>query len=126
MAFVLGESDGVTRYKTGSFTTDSTKEIDCFQIDGVDYSNRNNANRKVEKLQLETGSTATEFEPYIEPTTYTADENGKVGVPSLYPTTTLMAGDGVIISAEHNKDTNKVLSDLYQKIADLSAAVLNL
>lgn len=51
-----------------------------------------------------------EYEPYIEPVTYTADENGIVsGVTSLYPTTTLMTDtDGAVIEVTYNKDISKV------------------
>lgn len=76
------------------------------------------------KPMIEFGTTATEYEPYIESTTYTADENGNVeGVTSLYPTTTLMADKSVIISAEYNKDTNKVIESLVNAIISLGGNV---
>ena len=80
------------------------------------------ANNLVFKPQMERGSTATEFEPYVEPTTYTA-ENGNVAVPSLAPTTVLMAGNGVVASAEYNKDTNKVIESLVNAIISLGGNV---
>lgn len=60
-------------------------------------------------LQLEVGSTATDYEPYIAPTDYTPNADGTVeGITSLYPNTTLMTDtDGVIINCEYNKDINK-------------------
>ena len=73
-------------------------------------------------LQIELGRTATEFEPYVEPITYTADENGNVAVPSIYPTTTLIAENGVTISAEYNADTKKYID---KKIAELAAMLVS-
>ena len=60
-------------------------------------------------LQLEVGSTATDYEPYVEPTEYRPNADGTVnGVTSLYPNTTLMTDtNGVIINCEYNKDINK-------------------
>ena len=74
-------------------------------------------------LQIELGTTATEYEPYVEPITYTADENGNVAVPSIYPTTTLIADSGVTITAEYNKDTNKVIESLVNAIISLGGNV---
>jgi hypothetical protein len=123
MDYECAECDGVPRYKEGSITTDFTKEIDRIQV-ALDYSVRNNPNRIAENVMLEFGSTATEYEPYIEPTTYTADDNGNVkGVTSLYPTTTLIADSGAIISAEYNKDTNKVVESLVNAIISLGGNV---
>ena len=60
-------------------------------------------------IQIEEGKTATEFEPYIEPTLYSSNTDGTVeGVTSLYPTTTLMTDtNGVIVAAEYIKDIDK-------------------
>ena len=54
-------------------------------------------------IQIELGSTATDYEPYITPTDYTPNADGTVnGVTSLYPNTTLMTDtDGVIIDCEY-------------------------
>ena len=62
------------------------------------------------KLQLELGSTATEYEPYIQPTEYTPDADGVVlGVTSLYPSTTLMTDtDGATIEATYNRILSEV------------------
>ncbi len=72
-------------------------------------------------IQLEYGTKATEYEPFVEPTTHTADENGNVSVPSNYPTTTLLAESGVTISAEYNRDINKAFAEIYQAIASIGA-----
>ena len=75
-------------------------------------------------FQIEVGQTATEYEPYVEPITYTADENGDVkGVMSVYPSTTLIAEDGTTVTAEYNKDTNKVIESLVNAIIALGGNV---
>lgn len=57
--------------------------------------------------QLELGNVATEYEPYIEPTTYTADENGRLTLPSMYPSMTIVADSDTTMSVEYNRDINK-------------------
>lgn len=79
----------------------------------------------VTNMQLELGNTATEYEPYIEPITYTPNADGTVdGVTSLYPNTTLMADtEGVLIECEYNKDINKAFAELQQAIISLGGNV---
>ena len=71
------------------------------------------------KPQLELGKTATDYEPYVEPTEYTPNADGTVsGVTSLYPNTTLMTDtEGVIIDCEYNRDINKAFAALEAAIA---------
>ena len=49
--------------------------------------------------QLELGNIATDYEPYIEPTTYTADADGKLTIPSVYPSMMIVADDGATMSS---------------------------
>jgi hypothetical protein len=45
-------------------------------------------------IQIEEGTTATEYEPYIEPVTYTANADGSVDVvKSIYPSTSVSVED---------------------------------
>jgi hypothetical protein len=76
---------------------------------------------KFVNFMIEKGSTATEYEPYIEPIEYTANADGTVeGIKSLYPATTLMTDtEGVNISAEYNRDINKAFAALEAAIANL-------
>ena len=76
-------------------------------------------------IQIELGSTATEYEPYKTATEYTPAADGTVlGVKSLYPTTTLMTDmAGAIIEAEYNRDINKAFSELAQAIINLGGSV---
>ena len=118
------ESDGITRYKTITVTTNTTKEIDRFVIAPLDHSTGNNRNKKAEKVQFEFLGNATEFEPYVEPTTYTADENGNVrGIIGNGENMTLIGGNGIIISAEYNRDANKVIENLINAIISLGGNV---
>lgn len=70
-------------------------------------------------IQLELGSTATDYEPYKECAEYTPNADGTVnGVTSLYPNTTLMTDtEGVLIDCEYNRDINKAFAALEAAIA---------
>ena len=80
----------------------------------------------IQDVMAERGTvvTDTDYESYVEPTTYVADENGNVdGVTSLYPTTVLSAVDGVTITAEYNRDIDKVIAGLENAILSLGGNV---
>lgn len=70
-------------------------------------------------VQLELGSTATDYEPYITPTDYTPTADGTVeGVTSLYPNTTLMTDtEGVLIDCDYYKDIDKTFNELTTSVA---------
>ena len=75
------------------------------------------------QFMLEVGTTKSQYEPYIEPTTYTPNADGTVdNVKSIYPTT-LMYTDtsGVVVNAEYNADTKRYIDN---KFAELQALVL--
>ena len=110
--------DGIAKWQTRSNKSDPSKTIER-----VTYAWTSNA-AYVKDFQIEVGQTATEYEPYVEPITYTADENGDVkGVMSVYPSTTLIAEDGTTVTAEYNKDTNKVIAAQEATISELKAAL---
>ena len=73
---------------------------------------------RITNIQLELGTKATEYEPYIEP--IPCDEptaDGTVSVTSLYPTTTLVTDtEGVVIEAEYNRDINKAFESLFNML----------
>jgi hypothetical protein len=106
-----------------SITTDGSKEIDKFQLTPINYTGGGPVNNaRADNIQLEFGTTATEYEPFVEPTTYTADENGIVkGIIGNGEAMTLIADSGVTISAEYNVDTKKYID---KKFAELQALVL--
>ena len=97
--------------KTMNVAEDSEYLINV-NIQGVVYNNL------TVKLQIEQNTTATEYEPYIEPTTYTVNADGTVeGVTSLYPTTTLTTDtEGALIEVEYNRDINKAFAELQQAL----------
>lgn len=75
-------------------------------------------------VQVEIGETATEYEPYKEPIAYTADENGIVeGIVGSGEAMTLLADSGATITAEYNRDTNKVIAAQEATISELKAAL---
>jgi hypothetical protein len=122
---VLGET--VRRSVYCKPTTDGTIGL-CFRINNnyVTISN-------IQVEEVEVGTTATEYTPYIEDLsavavkvqetgeTFRANSDGTVeGIKSLYPTTTLMTDtEGVTISAEYNRDINKAFAALEAAIANL-------
>ena len=95
----------------------------------------------INSFQLEEGTTATAYTPYVPDLTavkvikskasgeavseYTTTSDGTVnGVTSLYPTTTLMTDTGgVIIDCEYNRDINKAFAELHQAIISLGGNV---
>jgi hypothetical protein len=85
-----------------------------------------NENETVTRLgyfnfQIELGSNATSYEPYIAPTEYAVNSDGTVaGFYPLIPNTTLLTDtEGVLITAEYNKDINRVFEELYNAIISL-------
>ena len=92
-------------------------------------------------VQIEQGSTATEYTPYVDPSTvkvtrygsdeldnpvtYTPNSNGNVdGVMSLSPNMTIMTDtEDVIVECEYIQDTNKVIEKLTNAIVALGGTV---
>jgi len=56
------ERDGITRRKSATITIDNTKEIKVIECILLDYSSQNGRNAKAENIQIEVGTTATEYE----------------------------------------------------------------
>lgn len=118
-----GQSAYIPLLTTSSATFTPTKDVnntDCYLVIP--------ANRTVSgtlKIQLELGSTATEYELYKTLTEFTPAADGTVtGVKSLYPTTTLITNtSGVIIDAEYNKDINKAFAEMQQAILSMGGNV---
>lgn len=67
--------------------------------------------------QSELGTTATEYESF-KGTTYSVNADGTVeGVSSIYPTTTLIPTEGIVLDVEYNRDINKAFAELYAMIS---------
>lgn len=93
----------------GVFTTDSNARYVRFNslIDGYDNP------------QLELGTIATEYEPYIEPTTYTATADGRVtDVKKLSPSMTFVSDtDNVTINVTYLRDIDTYIDNLIMNVA---------
>lgn len=92
-----------------------------------------------EKFQLEAGNTATEYTPYVDPSTvtlslcgedernivtYTPDSEGNINAVSVSPTMSLYTDTaGVSIECEYTKDTNSVIQKLIERITALEGGV---
>lgn len=82
---------------------------------------------RFKNLQIKYGTTATEYEPYIEHVEYAVNADGTVeGVKSIYPATTLTTDTvGALIEVDYNKDANKVVATLEERISALEALVVS-
>jgi hypothetical protein len=82
---------------------------------------------KVSNGQLELGSVATPYEPFIKEE-YTPNADGVIeGVTSISPITTLTSNTkGVVIEAEYNRDVNKAFAAQQAEIEELKALILEL
>ena len=76
-------------------------------------------------IQIEVGSSYTQYEPYIEPTIYDVPTNGIVeGVTSLYPSTTLYTDtSGAVIDCTYYQDGRKVKENLTDMILSLGGVI---
>lgn len=73
--------------------------------------------------QIEFGTTSTEFEPYVEPIEYDSNQE-PIKIPSLYPTTVLYGLVGSeVITAEYNRDINKVIANLENTLLSLGGNI---
>ena len=88
------------------------------------YATDDNSTDTVSNIQIELGATATEYEQYNGQTTV-ANEDGTVdGLLSASPNMVVTTDtDGVVITCEYNKDTNKVIENLVNAIISLGGNV---
>lgn len=79
----------------------------------------------ISDIQIEQGTSATEYEPYKEPIEAIADAEGNVkGLMSLAPNMTLTTdNDGAVIECNYTKDTNKVIEQLTNAIISLGGNI---
>ena len=114
------------REKTFKFTVKEACyiRIDIERADSVVIDNFDTFIHEYQ-FMLEKGTTATEYEPYIEPAEYSVLADGRVeNVKSIYPNTTLLADtQGVLIECEYNKDINKAFAELQNAISSLGGNV---
>ena len=75
-------------------------------------------------MQIEEGIEPTEFEPYIAPVEHTVQADGSVeGVESWYPSMNIYTDGELTVSAEYNRDANKVVAELTRAIISLGGNV---
>lgn len=90
----------------------------------VDNFNYEFSTEIIRNIQIEEGVNTTDYVPYIEPTTYTADADGKLTVPSVYPSMMIVADEGARITTQYNKDINKAFEELRRAIINLGGNVV--
>lgn len=115
------------RPRTFILTRDTIINI-CYLVGvGSTYQNTN------VYIQIELGNTATEYTPYIDPSTvtvteettgatYTPNADGTCEIVSVSPTMTLLTDtEGITIECEYNRDTNIVMGDIETAIDGILA-----
>lgn len=103
-----------------SFTVEEDTPLDII----INVGEGITVNNLVFKPMLEMNTVATDYEPYIEPTTYAVEADGTVkGVMPLYPSTTLITDNRAIIECEYNRDINKAFEELTQIIISLGGNI---
>ena len=115
-------SDASTSITATSSTNDNYIAVWIFH---GKYDTTITLNEILSNLQIELGTTATDYEPYITTIDYAPNADGTVnGVTSLYPNTSLMTDtNGVLIDCEYNRDINKAFAELQQAIISLGGNV---
>ncbi len=108
-------------------TPNDLKQTHTFEVDGKTqwrlfwyFSSNWFADGYITNIQIELGTTPTEYEPYIEPTIYDVSADGTVeGVNTIYPNTTLYTDtQGAVIDVEYNRDINKAFAELQAMILE--------
>lgn len=106
-------------WKRGNLlTTDSNGRLyigNTHSISNLQYISQNC------KIQIELGSTATDYEPYKSKIDYTPTSDGIINnVESIYPATTLLTNDPnnrVYIDCNYYKDIDKTFNELTTSVA---------
>jgi hypothetical protein len=116
-----------TGEKTASFFPEKRGSSQYFTINVskiriyADGASSDGSYVKFKNFQIECGTAATEYEPYIEPVEYAVSADGTVeGVKSIYPATTLTTDTvGALIEVDYNRDINKAFEELRKVILSL-------
>lgn len=121
LSSVAAIDDKVNSKSTATIKAGGNYEVRIRYQENVTYNNF------IIKPQLEFGSTATEYEPYVETVTEEPDTDGSADIVSKSPTITIYTDTpGVIIEVEYNRDTTKmfesyVLTD--EAISEITARI---
>ena len=109
--------DSTIRANPYTFTAPDDAGYMCFNL----YSSGLTV-EDIKTVQLEFGN-ASEYEPYVEPIWYFSDDE-PLKIPSLYPTTVIYAiNGGVAVTAEYNRDINKVIANLENALLSLGGNI---
>ena len=77
-----------------------------------------------DNIQVEIGTTATEYEPYKPSVEYMPNEDGTCEVASIAPTMTLLTDTtGAVMECEYNRDINKAFDQLVQAIISMGGNI---
>lgn len=119
-------SDGTTQAirlyeasKTWWFNETSTITDEMLNSRVYWYAKGVNTTATISNIQIEKGTTATEYEPYKELVTYTADANGEINIPSQYPSMIIIPDLDIELSVEYNRDINKAFAELASAIISM-------
>lgn len=121
-----GASKWILRGNRDSFNFIPTKDVTRLFLYAETYwANSAGDTATFKDILITPKGNDTKYEPFIEPTTYTPNENGIVeGVTSLSPNMTLTIDtSGVIIDAEYNRDINKAFAELQNAIINLGGTL---
>lgn len=100
-------------FEASSPVLDSDTHGDITKIIIFTHSRWTGGTAVISKIQLETGSTVTDYEPYVEPSRYTPDSDGHLTVRSIYPTMILSVDSSdVTMDVEYNRDINKAIAEI--------------
>lgn len=131
----LSESQNGWNNRTARIINEADLESTVFL-----YASGVNTTATISSIQIEEGAVATDYEPYIDPSTvtvtvtdyegyngteYTPSADGTVhGITSLSPSMTILTDtEGVIVECEYNRDTNKVIEKLTNAIKALGGTI---
>lgn len=112
---VHGNTTDTTLYFAGVNLRAGTYTFSC------EITNATQGSISWRNMQIEGGG-LSDYKPYKEPTEYAYGEE----IKSIYPTTMIMTDtEGVLIECEYNKDANKVVKSLEDRISALEALIVS-
>ena len=106
--------------KDGNFLSNDSGQSSIIPPSNAYYVAFNiSSNISPDEVQVEIGTTATAYEPYIKPTTYQSTADGTVeGVKSISPNMTLLTNNNnVVINANYLRDIDTYIDNLKTNVA---------
>ena len=127
----LLDTDGVRQATVNIVASKDIKDITFDALDGYSlfmyYGVKDQTKATAQtnfgyfNIQIEAGSTATEYEPYKEPESYIANDSGKVDIPYKCASMTLVSNTEM--SVEYNRDINKAFAELQTALISMGGNV---